>query len=80
MFTKKGIILGLSATAISLGTTGCQWSIGKTEVMQPTIGKELMDLKEAKNSDAIDENEYNKKKLEFLQTKRVGNSSAVNFN
>jgi len=69
MFTKKEIIIGLSVVAISAGTTGCQWSIGKTEMVQPTIGEELIGLMEAKNVDAINENEYNKKKRQFLNAK-----------
>ena len=68
MAMKK--IAGILATIILVsGITGC--AIGNKGTVHytrtTTIGKELMDLKEAKDKDAISEEEYNKVKAEIMK-------------
>ena len=68
MAMKK--IAGILATIILVsGIAGC--AIGNKGTVHytrtTTIGKELMDLKEAKDKDAISEEEYNKVKAEIMK-------------
>lgn len=49
--------------------SGCAWSIGGREGetrVQPTRGEELMDLKRAKDTGAISEQEYEAQKQRIL--------------
>jgi hypothetical protein len=57
------IALGLVLLAATL--SGCAIGSGKTEMTKPTLGQELIELKNAKDSGAISEQEYEemKKKL-----------------
>lgn len=51
------IVLGLSLLATTL--SGCAIGSGsKTEVSKPTLGQELIELKKARDSGAISEQEY----------------------
>ena len=50
------IVLGLVLLTTSL--SACAIGSGKTEVSKPTLGQELMELKKAKDSGAISEQEY----------------------
>jgi len=79
MFTKKDVVIMATAVGSSMMVSGCQWSICKTEIIQPTVGKELIDLHDARNSDAINENEFNRKKIEFLKEKRGFRGSGASF-
>lgn len=62
LFVACGVLAGVAS--------GCAWSIGdakdRTVVQQPTRGQELLDLKKAKDSGAISEEEYNNKRQEIL--------------
>ena len=42
--------------------SGCAIGSGKTEVTKPTLGQELIELKKAKESGAISEQEYEEMK------------------
>jgi len=54
------IVLGLVLLAATL--SGCAIGSGKTEIIKPTLGQELIELKNAKDSGAISEQEYEEMK------------------
>ena len=54
------ILLGVILLAATL--SGCAIGSGKTEVTKPTLGQELIELKKAKESGAISEQEYEEMK------------------
>jgi hypothetical protein len=54
------ILLGLVLLAATL--SGCAIGSGKTEIIKPTLGQELIELKNAKESGAISEQEYEEMK------------------
>ena len=54
------ILLGVILLATTL--SGCAIGSGKTEVTKPTLGQELIELKKAKESGAISEQEYEEMK------------------
>ena len=54
------IVLGLVLLAATL--SGCAIGSGKTEIIEPTLGQELIELKNAKDSGAISEQEYEEMK------------------
>ena len=56
----KRIVLGVVLLAVTL--SGCAIGSGKTEIIKPTLGQELMELKKAKESGAISEQEYEEMK------------------
>jgi uncharacterized membrane protein len=75
MIRRKGMIMkrivGILAVIILVsGITGC--AIGNKGTMHynrtTTIGKELLDLKEAKDKGALSEEEYNKVKEDLLKS------------
>ena len=45
---------------------GCIATGGNTQHIQPTLGRQLVDLKQARDSGAIDEEQYQCKKKELL--------------
>ena len=49
------------------GLISCAWGIGTRQIEQPTTGRELMDLKEALDSGAISEEEYQETKQRILR-------------
>ena len=50
------IVLGMIFLASAI--SGCAIGSGKTEIVKPTLGQELTELKNAKESGAISEQEY----------------------
>ena len=54
------IVLGLFLLAATL--SGCAIGSGRTEITKPTLGQELMELKNAKERGAISEQEYEEMK------------------
>ena len=59
--------LKLSLLAGALCLAGCAWSIGgRSETVQPTVGRQLMDLQTAHERGAITEQEYERKKKQLL--------------
>jgi hypothetical protein len=54
------MLLGVILLAATL--SGCAIGSGKTEVTKPTLGQELIELKKAKESGAISEQEYEEMK------------------
>jgi hypothetical protein len=52
----KRIVFGLVLLAATV--SGCAIGSGKTEVVKPTLGQELMELKNARENGAISEQEY----------------------
>lgn len=58
---KSLLILG------TLCLAGCAWSIGgRSETIQPTVGRQLIDLQTAYENGAINEQEYERKKRQLL--------------
>jgi len=53
---SRGILLGLVLLAATLSS--CAIGSGNTEIIKPTLGQELIELKNAKDSGAISEKEY----------------------
>ena len=60
------IVLGLFLLAATL--SGCAIGSGKTDVTKPTLGQELIELKKAKDSGAISEQEYKELKEKLKQS------------
>jgi hypothetical protein len=54
------VVIGLLLLATTLSS--CAIGSGKTEIIKPTLGQELMELKNAKESGAISEKEYEEMK------------------
>ena len=66
---KKIIGSFLAILAIVTLTAGCSWSVGggqKSVTMQPTVGQQLIDLQKAKDSGAINDQEYQAQKAKLL--------------
>jgi len=59
------LVLGTTLAAASLGTAGCVAG-NSTRVEQPTLGKQLTDLKAAYDDGAITRAEYERQKARFL--------------
>ena len=63
----------IAVTYIIILVSGCAWSIGDkghecpTQPIQPTLGKELIDLKTAKEQGAITEEEYQAQKRKLME-------------
>ena len=62
----RRIVLGLVLLVATL--SGCAIGSGKTEVNKPTLGQELIELKKAKDSGAISEQEYKELKEKLKQS------------
>jgi hypothetical protein len=63
--------LGVAALAsVVLGLLGgCGWSVGASsteQVEKATVGQQLIDLKKARDSGALSETEYSKKRKELI--------------
>jgi len=54
------IVVGMALLVATL--SGCAIGSGKTEITKPTLGQELIELKNAKESGAISEQEYEEMK------------------
>lgn len=54
------IVVGMALLAATL--SGCAIGSGKTEITKRTLGQELIELKNAKESGAISEQEYEEMK------------------
>jgi hypothetical protein len=66
---KKTLIPMMVVVAAAMLATGCSWSVGggkKSEIVQPTVGQQLFDLKKARDAGAINENEYETQKAKLL--------------
>ena len=57
----------LVALAVALGLTGCIAIGGSSKTYKPTVGEELVDLKAALDSGAIDQAEYAEAKQRLLK-------------
>jgi hypothetical protein len=67
---KKLLLPALTALTAAMLFTGCSWSVGgghTSQVAQPTVGQQLMDLQKAKDSGAINDSEYRLEKDKILQ-------------
>jgi hypothetical protein len=66
------LLVGLSATTLLTGCLGLQLGGGttKTEGKRPTTGQELVDLKQAKDSGAITDAEYQTQKARLLNNNK----------
>ena len=62
----NGIVLGLALLAATL--SGCAIGTGRTDITKPTLGQELMELKKAKESGAISEQEYKEMKEQLKKS------------
>jgi hypothetical protein len=63
-------ILAAALTTMASVSSGCAWSIGGKEgatVHQTTKGQELIDLKRAKESGAMSEDEYQAQRKRILE-------------
>jgi hypothetical protein len=70
----KIVLVALGATVAASLLSGCVVALGnrvpeQDRKTQPTLGKELSDLKQAKESGAITEDEYQAAKKRLLDTK-----------
>jgi putative oligomerization/nucleic acid binding protein len=69
---KKRLIPTMLALSVMLLCGGCMLDLGgssKTEVHNPTLGQQLMDLQKARDSGAISPADYDAKKAELLSKK-----------
>ncbi len=68
---KRSLLITLCSIIASAGLlTGCAWSIGgkgAESSVQPTKGQELIDLKRAKDTGAISDEEYEAQKQRAMQ-------------
>lgn len=68
---KKSFIVGVCALSTMLLLSGCVGlSVGggsKSETRKPTLGQQLTDLQNARNSGAITEEQYQTQKARLLQ-------------
>ena len=66
----KSLRLGIRSATFGLMAcllSGCAWSVGEhREHTQPTRGQELIDLKKARDTGAISEEEYQMQKKRLL--------------
>jgi hypothetical protein len=61
--------LRFGAPLVLAGLAGCGWSIGSTsrqQILKTTVGQELIDLKKARDTGALSEGDYAKKKKEII--------------
>ena len=65
---KSSVVITILSACIC--TTGCIGSICGTHIKEHTIGRELMDLQEAKDKNIISNEEFFKKKSEILEAKK----------
>ncbi len=70
---KRGIERG-NATHLVLGsllvlglTTGCLFNVGNGTIASPTVGKQLMDLDQAREDKAVSEEEYQKLRQRIIE-------------
>ncbi len=52
-----------------LALAGCGWSVGSStdeRVQRPTLGQQLIDLKKARDTKAITDADYSKKRKELI--------------
>jgi hypothetical protein len=66
--TKSIIPLIIAVAALTL-FAGCSWQVGggkHSEIVQPTTGQQLIDLKRARDTGAINEPEYQAQKAKLL--------------
>jgi len=66
---KKTIIPLLIAVAAMTLVSGCAWQVGggkHSEIVQPTTGQQLIDLKRARDTGAISEPDYEAQKAKLL--------------
>lgn len=69
MKTKLILALGLAVLAAAL-SSGCVVALGnKVPENKPTLGKQLTDLKQARDSGAINEEEYQAAKKRLVEGK-----------
>lgn len=66
---KKELLLALLITS-SLGLTACGGGGATTEVSTQTLGQELIDLKNAYESGAMTESEYNKARDRLIESRK----------
>lgn len=63
-------ILKRTCAALALAAVaGCGWSVGSSsqeQVQRPTVGQQLIDLKKARDTGAITETEYAKKRKDVI--------------
>ena len=62
----RRIVIGLVLLVVIL--SGCAIGSGKTDINKPTLGQELIELKKAKDSGAISEQEYKELKEKLKQS------------
>ena len=66
---KKTVIPLIIAVAAMTLVTGCAWQVGgdkHSELVQPTTGQQLIDLKRARDTGAISEPDYEAQKAKLL--------------
>jgi hypothetical protein len=64
LFLSLGVLCGLlSGCVIAMGNR----DLGKPRATQATLGQQLIDLKKARDADAMTEAEYEKEKQRLLQ-------------
>ena len=67
---KTKLLVTLAVCAASLYLTGCVVALGNREAKgNPTLGKQLTDLKQARESNAITEEEYQTAKKRLIEGK-----------
>lgn len=69
---KKILVLSALGVASAVLLTGCVAAVGsgpKTTVIKPTLGQQLIDLQNARNTGALTEVEYQQQKLKLLEAK-----------
>jgi hypothetical protein len=60
--------IGLGALlALALGATGCLFNVGNGTIVPPTVGKQLIDLEQARKNQLITEEEYQKLRKQIME-------------
>ena len=57
----------LLALALALGSTGCLFNVGNGTIVPPTVGKQLIDLEQARKNQLISEEEYQKLRKQIIE-------------
>lgn len=60
--------IGLGALLALVLATGCLFNVGNGTITRPTVGKQLIDLEQARKNEVISEEEYQKLRKQIIET------------